>query len=212
MKYSEYILYFVAALLISCSSDPCESLNCVNGNCIDGTCQCDEGFVGPLCDQLPCVNGISENASCLCNEGNYGRLCEVSSIVGSYFSTGFVMTDCPSYVTQYDVMSNVEDFNLCGVNESGLTICFVHTLGIREDGSYVWTRGINIIKEDGTKENTFFEFQRGSYVANNSELITTSEDNVVRIITITQDQLTWSRKVEDGGDDCIWTETYTMPQ
>lgn len=49
MKKLLYILLF--ALLLSCSSDPCEEISCQNGAaCDDGNCLCEDGYTGNLCE------------------------------------------------------------------------------------------------------------------------------------------------------------------
>jgi len=212
MKYQNIVIITLLALMTSCSSDPCESINCVNGNCIDGTCQCEEGYVGALCDQLPCVNGASVNGKCQCDPGSFGVLCDITSITGLYYPTAFVMSDCPSYVTQYDISADVSDAQVCGISESGNPICFVHSLLLEEDGDYFWSRGINIEREDGTIENTFFEFQRGTFIAQDALITTTSDKGDIRTLNIQKDKVIWERRVADGGVDCIWTEEYTLSQ
>lgn len=196
----------------NCSSDPCENLNCVNGSCVDGRCQCEEGYAGELCDELACVNGNFANGACQCPEGTYGALCDNVKLPGTYYITHLLLEDCPNYIVNYDFKGPVKDQRVCGRDEFDLLICYLNFIGLNSDGSYVWSRGANVIRDDGSEENFFFDFQLGTYTAKNDLLTTTSDRGVVRTAIIHKDHIEWKRNITDGGPTCTWLEEYTRAE
>jgi len=173
-------------------------------------CQCEQVYVVALCDELPCVDGASIDGKCLCEDNSYGALCDVSSIVGFYSITAFVMEDCPSYVDQYNLSGNVDDGGVCGVTSFGRGICFANNLSINEDGTCFLLRSTIFEQEDGSQDTRFFRFNQGTYQAQNDQLIMNLDNGDIIAFTITEGKLTWVRPVEDGGDQCVWTDEYSL--
>lgn len=209
MKFLKYFFLIILLSITACSGDPCESLNCVNGNCIDGTCQCEEGYVGELCDQLPCVNGTSVNGKCNCEEGAYGILCDVTELAGVYVATAFVMDECPSYVTEYDIVKGANDEQLCGTSEQGRDVCFLDNIVLLDDGRAFWTRSTNFEQEDGSIQTGFFEVLAGTFNANNEVISVSNDDGDFRAAIIDGDKIIRRWKVDDGGDACFFTMVHT---
>jgi len=209
VKFLKFSFLFIILLFFACSSDPCETLNCVNGSCIDGTCQCDEGYVGELCDQLPCVNGTSVNGKCNCESGSFGILCDVTEIAGVYVATAFVMTECPSFVTQFDIVKGANDEQLCGTSEEGLDVCFLDNIVLLDDGRAFWTRSTNFEQEDGSIRTGFIDVLIGTFNANNDVISVSNDDGDFRSATIDGNKIIRTWKVDDGGEDCFWTMEHT---
>ena len=210
MRINLLLAALYCLLLCGCSSDPCEELNCVNGQCVDGTCQCEEGFVGVTCNELPCVNGSFSNGECNCTTGSFGKLCDVDEIVGFYSITQLLHTDCPDYAKAYDLMADVSDGRVCGTNHTDLGICFSNGLNIAADGTAFWIRSIVLEPTPGSFETTWLEFEEGTYTAQNESITINLENGETRVVTISQDKLTWERNTSDGGPECIWKEEYTI--
>ena len=209
MEFLKYALLITILVLSSCSSDLCETLNCVNGNCIDGTCQCEEGYVGELCDQLPCVNGSTVNGKCDCQDGSFGILCDVTEIAGVYVATAFVMADCPSFATQYDIVKGENEDQLCGISEEGRDVCFLDNIFLDEDGRAFWTRSTNFEQEDGSIRTGFLEVFIGNYNAHNEVISISSDDGDFRSAIIDGNKIIRKWKVNDGGNDCYFTMEHT---